>query len=100
MARLVTEDPSLPSVNVAGIHLYMRDAPSDMVDSLGLNVGRFQGPVLMITGDCNNWLGPLQDQHFSRFANAEQTTIPDAGHDVVWETSVAALAAIRRFLNS
>lgn len=97
VARLVTEDPSLPSVTVAGIH--MRDAPYAMVDRLGLNVARFQGPVLMIIGDCNNWLESLQYQHFSRFANAEQTTIPDAGHDVVWDNSVAALAAFRRFLN-
>lgn len=83
MARLVTEDLSLPSVTVAGIHMHMRDAPSALLDRLGLNVARFQGPVLMITGDRNNWLMLLQDQHFSRFANAEQTTIPDAGHDVV-----------------
>lgn len=76
-----------------------RDAPDASMDRLGVNAGAFSGPVLFLTGACNTWLGPRQDGHMSMFANAELMTIPDAGHDVVWDNPEATIAAIRGFLN-
>lgn len=76
-----------------------RAAPATEVDQLGSNLAEFQGPALLVAGECNDWLGPLQRQHLSRFTNAELVTIPGAGHDVVWDNPDATLAAIRAFLN-
>jgi proline iminopeptidase len=76
-----------------------RDAPDAMVDQIGANTAAFPGPVLFIAGECNDWLGPLQDQHRSQFTNADLAIIPDAGHDVVWDNAAATLATIRAFLS-
>ncbi len=76
-----------------------RDAPATDVDRLGSHVVEFQGPVLLMAGACNDWLGPRQRQHLSRFANAALVTIPNAGHDVLWDNPEAALGVIRSFLN-
>jgi len=35
----------------------------------------------------------------SRFTQAELVTIPEAGHDVIWDNPDATLSAIRSFLN-
>lgn len=76
-----------------------RDAPAVDVNRLGSRVAEFQGPVLLMDGQCNDWLGPLQRQHLSRFANAFLVTVPNAGHDVLWDNPEATLAAIRSFLD-
>ncbi len=76
-----------------------RDAPATEVDQIGSNVSAFQGPVLLMSGECNDWLGPLQRQHLFRFPSAELVTIPRAGHDVIWDNPDATLAAIRGFLD-
>lgn len=68
------------------------------LDSLGA-VSGFAGPVLLMSGGCNDWIGaPLQKQHVGLFADARHTEIPDAGHDVIDDQPAAALAAIRGFL--
>lgn len=60
----------------------------------------FDGPVLLLAGDCNDWIGPsLQAKHMERFTDAELVGIPNAGHDVVWDNPDATLAAIRAFLD-
>ncbi|MGR3513020.1 MAG: alpha/beta fold hydrolase [Paracoccaceae bacterium] len=75
-------------------------ATSDaVVDRLAANVRRFGGRVLLLGGECNNWLGPLQNTHRQRFGNASFETIPTAGHDVVWDNPDASLDAVRRFLD-
>lgn len=76
-----------------------RDAPATEVDRIGSKVSEFQGPVLLMSGKCNDWLGPLQLQHLSRLPNAELVTVPGAGHDVTWDNPEATLAAIRSFLD-
>lgn len=60
----------------------------------------FDGPVLFLAGDCNDWIGPtLQAKHVERFTDAKLVSVPNAGHDVVWDNPDATLAAIRAFLN-
>jgi len=76
-----------------------RNAAATEVDRLGANSAEFQGPVLLMTGACNHWLGPVQGPHLSRFANAELVTIQEAGHDVVWDNPDAAISVIRSFLD-
>jgi proline iminopeptidase len=68
------------------------------LDSLGA-VSAFAGPVLLISGGCDDWIGtPLQQQHVDLFADARLMEIPGAGHDVIDDQPAAALAAIRGFL--
>ena len=75
-----------------------RNTPDDEVDRLRSNLDQFQGPVLLISGACDSWLGPLQRQHQSLFARAQWVSIPKAGHDVIWDTPGETLTAIRGFL--
>ncbi len=59
----------------------------------------YKKPTLFLAGRCNDWIGPtLQARHRALFQNAELATIPDAGHDVVWDTPSASLDRIRSFL--
>ena len=68
------------------------------LDSLGA-VSGFTGPVLLMSGGCNDWIGtPLQQQHLGLFADARLNEIPGAGHDVIDDQPAAALAAIRGFI--
>ncbi|MGR3813824.1 MAG: alpha/beta fold hydrolase [Cognatishimia activa] len=75
------------------------DTPDAVVDGLAANVRRFDGPVLLLVGECNNWLGPLQNTHMQLFANADLQIIPNAGHDVIWDNPEASIDAIRQFLD-
>ncbi|MGV6813014.1 MAG: alpha/beta fold hydrolase [Brevirhabdus sp.] len=73
--------------------------PPAQVDAIAGNAARFAGPVLFLTGACDNWLGTsLQRRHAGLFANAQIVEIAGAGHDVVHDQPKAALAAIRAFL--
>ena len=57
----------------------------------------YTGPVLLMTGACDSWIGkPLQETR--RFANSTLVDVPEAGHDVVNDQPAAALTAIRSFL--
>lgn len=68
------------------------------LDSLGA-VDAFAGPVLLVAGACDSWLGAdLQRQHAAGFRNATLVVIPDAGHDVIDDRPTESLAAIRTFL--
>ena len=75
------------------------DAPDAIIDRLVADVRSFGGPVLLLAGECNNWLGPLQNTHLQLFANASFQIIPNEGHDVIWDNPKATLVAIRRFLD-
>ncbi|MCE8546022.1 alpha/beta hydrolase [Ruegeria pomeroyi] len=75
------------------------DTPDAVVDRLAAKVRRFDGPVLLLTGECNDWLGPLQKTHLQLFANGSSQIIPNAGHDVIWDNPEATLDVIRRFLD-
>lgn len=75
-----------------------RDMPEADIDRFTKGA-EFEGPVLLLAGGCNDWLGaPLQSRHAAMFANAELATIPEAGHDVVWDNPEATLNIIKRFL--
>ena len=68
------------------------------LDSLGA-VSGFTGPVLLMSGACNDWIGaPLQEKHLRLFSNARHTEIPGAGHDVIDDQPEDALAALRAFV--
>ncbi len=68
------------------------------LDSSGA-VDDFAGPVLLMSGACNDWIGPpLQERHLAQFADATHVVIDGAGHDVIDDQPDAALAAIRGFL--
>lgn len=71
-----------------------------IVDRMVSGVRSFGGSVLLLAGDCNDWLGPLQNTHLQLFANASFQVIPNAGHDVTWDNPEATLKAIRRFLDT
>ncbi len=75
------------------------DAPDAIVDRLAANVRSFSGPVLLLAGECNDWLGPLQYNHLQLFASANLKFIPSAGHDVIWDNPDTSLNTIRRFLD-
>lgn len=73
--------------------------PAEM-DALAARLAVFPGPVLLMAGACNDWIGvPLQRRHLALFADARLVAIPQAGHDVVDDRPVAAIAAIRAFLD-
>lgn len=76
-----------------------RNESPAMMDQLGSKAAAFQGPVLLLAGECNEWLGALQTEHLTRFANADLMAIPSAGHDVVWDNPDGTLAVIRGFLH-
>ncbi len=61
----------------------------------------FAGPVLLMAGACNDWIGaPLQKSHLNLFSAAELSIIPDAGHDVIWDNPNTSLTVIREFLTA
>lgn len=76
-------------------------APKAALDGLAAKARGFAGPVLLMSGACNDWIGePLQRQYLDLFADARLSVIPAAGHDVVWDNPDASLAAIHNFLAS
>jgi proline iminopeptidase len=69
------------------------------LDLISAGAATYAGPVLLMAGDCNDWIGETQQsEHAARFSNATLTVIPNAGHDVIWDNPEAALSALRRFL--
>ena len=71
------------------------------LEQLSANAAIFEGPVLLMAGACNDWIGaPLQQAHLGFFDAAGLSIIPDAGHDVIWDNPNASLSVIRRFLDS
>ncbi len=76
------------------------DTSSAELGRISAGVPRFAGPVLAVSGACNDWIGaPLQSGHMARFADAELAVVPDAGHDVIWDNPDASLQIIRDFLD-
>ena len=69
------------------------------IDRLIEGAGSYRGPVLLLTGECDTWIGAdLQLRHARLFARSTVTVIADAGHDVVWDNPEATLTALRAFL--
>ncbi len=75
--------------------------PPSALDAIASNAKRFSGPVLLMAGACNDWIGePLQLQHLHHFTDARLAVIPGAGHDVVWDNPDGTLREINTFLRS
>jgi len=75
-----------------------RDTPDADLERIAQGAG-YQGPVLFLAGACNDWTGaPLQARHAALFANARLEVIPEAGHDVLWDSPGAAIPVLRAFL--
>jgi len=59
----------------------------------------YPGPVLLLAGACNDWLGEdAQRVHLSFFQNGELKTVPNSGHDMIWDNPDETLPLIRAFL--
>lgn len=76
-------------------------SPKDDFERRTAGASEFPGPVLLLAGACNDWIGaPLQQDHLALFNNADLRVIPNAGHDVIWDNPAASLETIRTFLNA
>lgn len=83
---------------VASASVSAQAGPADY-DTLGAPAGAFAGPVLLMAGGCDDWLGaPMQRRNLGYYAEARLVVIPEAGHDVIWDAPDPALAAIAAFL--
>lgn len=70
------------------------------VDQIENGARGFAGPVLLLAGGCNWWLGEdLQRTHLALFSGGELSVITEAGHDMVWDNAASVLAEIDRFLS-
>jgi proline iminopeptidase len=59
----------------------------------------YPGPVLLLAGACNDWLGEdAQRVHLSFFQNGELKIAPNSGHDMIWDNSDETMPLIRAFL--
>ena len=75
------------------------DAATSDIDLIGRGAESFDGPVLIMAGSCDTWLGAdLQESHRGRFRDGQLVVVPNAGHDVIWDNPVEALGRIRTFL--
>lgn len=93
---------SAPSWRFGGLSSDTWDAaPKADLTRLTSSARAFAGPVLLMAGACDGWIGePLQRQHLELFQNAQLAVAPDAGHDIIWDKPDASLASIRDFLTS
>ncbi len=77
----------------------LEQATAADLDSLGNRARGFTGPVLLMSGGCDDWLGTqLQQRHLGLFADARHVEIAGDGHDVFDDRPEAARAAIWAFL--
>jgi len=91
------DSPSWRYGALAGRAVLAQATRADL-DKLGA-VEAFTGPVLLVSGGCDDWLGAgLQQTHLALFANARHIEIAGAGHDVIDDNPTEALAAIGAFL--
>ncbi|MGJ8582907.1 MAG: alpha/beta fold hydrolase [Marinosulfonomonas sp.] len=59
----------------------------------------YPGPVLLLAGACNDWLGEdAQRVHLSFFQNGELKIVPNSGHDMIWDNPDETMPLIRAFL--
>jgi proline iminopeptidase len=73
-------------------------ASREDLDSLG-RPGAYGGPVLLMAGACDTWIGPdLQRENLMRFPAGTLAVIEGAGHDVIDDQPDAALTRIAAFL--
>lgn len=74
-------------------------APAADLDRISAGAASYAGPVLLLAGSCNDWIGEaLQVDHAAQFSNATLAVLPNAGHDVVWDNPDATLLVLRSFL--
>ncbi len=69
------------------------------IDLIAQGAERYPGPVLLLAGACNDWIGEdAQRVHKSYFQNGELSVVPHSGHDIIWDNPNATLPLIRAFL--
>lgn len=69
------------------------------IDLIAQGAESYPGPVLLLAGACNNWLGEdAQRVHLSFFQNGELKIVPNSGHDMIWDNPDETMPLIRAFL--
>ena len=77
------------------------ETSGDEIDRIAAGARAYDGPVLLMAGACDTWLGAeLQTKHQAYFADAALKVIPNAGHELVWDNERATLAAVSDFLSA
>ena len=70
------------------------------VELIAQGAESYPGPVLLLAGACNDWLGEdAQRVHLSFFQNGELSIVPNSGHDMIWDNPDETLPMIRAFLD-
>jgi proline iminopeptidase len=66
---------------------------------LNENLDRYIGKVLILTGECDTWIGADHQKryHVPLFNDVELITIPDAGHNMITDNPSANLDAVRAY---
>ena len=69
------------------------------IDLIAQGAESYPGPVLLLAGACNDWLGEdAQRVHLSFFQNGELKIVPNSGHDMIWDNPDETMPLIRAFL--
>ena len=69
------------------------------IDLIAQGAQRYSGPVLLLAGACNDWIGEdAQRAHLDFFQRGELMIVPNAGHDMLWDNPDETLPLIRAFL--
>jgi proline iminopeptidase len=77
------------------------DSKGNFTIDLTVGVEQFTNRVLFMAGECQQLIGPeWQREQMQFFHDAELVVIPDAGHEMFWESPEASVAAVRAYLDS
>jgi len=61
----------------------------------------YPGPVLLLASACNDWIGEdAQRIHLSYFQQGDLMTVPNSGHDMIWDNPDDTMPLIRAFLDN
>jgi proline iminopeptidase len=70
------------------------------VELIAQGAESYPGPVLLLAGACNDWIGEdAQRTHLSFFQDGELSIVPHSGHDMIWDNPEETLPLIRAFLD-
>jgi len=71
------------------------------IDLIAQGAKSYPGPVLLLAGACNNWLGEdAQRIHLSYFQQGTLKIVPNSGHDMIWDNPDKTIPMIRAFLGN
>ena len=70
------------------------------IDLIARGAENYTGPVLLLASACNDWIGEeAQRIHLSFFQQGELMTVPNSGHDMIWDNPDETLPLIRTFMS-